>query len=309
MIPLTVVVACHNNAAWLEECLDSILAQTVDGLEIVVVDDASTDESLQVIRGYQTRFPARVRVIRLPRRRGVARARDRGFYEARGECVSTLDADDYLLCPDKLERELELVLAAARKGITTAAFSGVRRVDENKNPLPDDPLPLREGRITEDLMARSCRIPRDFTCLRELYFRAGGYDPRFPIYEDWDFKLRLSVLADFRYTGLDGVAYRRHAGGLSSAPIPLHLRWQQRVFRKNRHLVPAPARRRAKHALRVCWNDMRRRYLHQYVHKDGRFLQAWRYWIRLRVNGSPAPGWQQMLRRNPANPSSPGEKR
>lgn len=299
MILLSVVVANRNNAPWLARCLDSILDQTLKNCEIVVVDDASSDDSPAIIRKRMSRYPERVRGFFLKRRQGPARARDFGIRNAAGTFLSTLDGDDYLIHPQKLEKELELAQIPSGNGRKTAGFSGIIRVDDAGEPVKaGSHFAIMEGRITEELLGRTCYIPRDFTFFRELYFLAGGFDRRYPIYEDWDFKLRLSTLVDFCYTGMDGVAYRRHGTGLSAAPIPMHLQWQRRVFRKNRHLVAAPARRRALSALTVEWDNMRRRFLHQYIRGNASFRRAWHYWAVLKARRLQAPAWKHMLRRS-----------
>ena len=97
---VSVVVPVHDGAAYLAECLASILEQTVAPLEVVVVDDGSTDRSGDIARS----FGEPVRCLRQPHG-GPASARNHGVTEARGEFIAFLDADD-LLVPQKLERQL-----------------------------------------------------------------------------------------------------------------------------------------------------------------------------------------------------------
>ena len=108
---VSVVVPVHNKAPFVAACLESILAQTLTSLELICVDDASTDGSSEII----DRFAAdeRVRVIRQDRNRGAAVARNVGLDAARGEFVQFVDADD-LLPPDALRL---LSLAARTDGV------------------------------------------------------------------------------------------------------------------------------------------------------------------------------------------------
>lgn len=98
---VSVLIPCRNAGRWLGATLDSVLAQTWPNVEIVVVDDASTDDSLAVARSRESRG---VRVV-AGEGRGAAAARNRAFAEARGEVVQFLDADD-LIAPDKIERQM-----------------------------------------------------------------------------------------------------------------------------------------------------------------------------------------------------------
>jgi len=95
MSKVTVLVAVYNAEAWLARCLDSLLAQTLHDLQIVCIDDASTDGSLVLLQQYAAR-DARIEVIALSENHGQAFARNQGLQRAQGEYVCFLDADDWL---------------------------------------------------------------------------------------------------------------------------------------------------------------------------------------------------------------------
>lgn len=298
MLDLSVIVATRNNAQWIGQCLDSLLSQRIHGMEILVVDDASTDGSREIIDKYISGNSDQLRTIYMKRQIGVARARDRGIREARGKFISTLDGDDFLCHPEKLARELDLAGSNSGENGKTAAFSGIRRVDATGNPL--HPLPhtpeVLEGHITRQLLERSCFIPRDFTFDRDIYFRVGGYDPGFSLYEDWDLKVRLSTLVEYRFTGIEGIAYRRHGAGLSSRPVPDHLRYLHRGFRKNRILLPPKQRRRAARTFRSGLVGLKRRAVNEYLENGNHPARAWIYLMQMKWSNERAPRIQTMLK-------------
>lgn len=240
---LTVLIPNFNNAEFLPRCLDSVLEQTYPRLEILVVDDCSTDNSREILEEYRRRFPERMRLLLLPENQGVARARNHGLEAARGELLSTLDADDFLLAPEKLEQEARLVLRhKEQSGKDVIAFSNIMVADADGNVLGPQfgEASLREGFIGPQLLSRSCMVPRDFVTYRHLYQDAGGYDPRYTTHEDWNLKIKLATRAGYYFTGLPGVAYRRHGGGLSSAPYWERLRNLTCVFEENLREVGDP---------------------------------------------------------------------
>ena len=100
MSKVTVLVAVYNAEAWLPRCLDSLLAQTLPDIQIVCIDDASTDHSLQLLQQYAER-DTRIEVIVLDENHGQAFARNQGLKKAKGEYMCFLDADDWL-SPDAL---------------------------------------------------------------------------------------------------------------------------------------------------------------------------------------------------------------
>lgn len=104
-VTVSVVIPCYNAAPFLRETLDSVLGQTHQPLEVIVVDDGSTDESAAIAESYGPP----VRVIR-QRNRGESSARNRGIEESQGDWIALLDADD-IWKPEKLEQQLRLVTA------------------------------------------------------------------------------------------------------------------------------------------------------------------------------------------------------
>ena len=118
---VSIIVPCYNAARWLPATLESALAQTWPHVEIIVVDDGSTDDSLTVARSFSGRG---VRVELIPNS-GAAAARNRGLALARGDFLQFLDADD-LLAPDKLEKQLARLLPAGSTAVATCAWARFR---------------------------------------------------------------------------------------------------------------------------------------------------------------------------------------
>ena len=107
MSPLvSILIPCYNAEPWLAQTLESALAQTWPHREIIVVNDGSTDLSLQIARQYEVRG---IRVLDQPNR-GASAARNAAFAACQGEWIEFLDADD-LLAPDKIERQMRLAEA------------------------------------------------------------------------------------------------------------------------------------------------------------------------------------------------------
>lgn len=101
MIRFTILVAVYNAEAWLPRCLDSLLGQTERSLEVLCIDDGSSDASADVVRRYAA-ADERVRLLHTPQNSGQAVARNIGLAEARGVLTTMVDADDWL-APDALE--------------------------------------------------------------------------------------------------------------------------------------------------------------------------------------------------------------
>ena len=179
---VSVVVPAYQVQEWLRPCLDSIAGQTVDDLEIVVVDDGSPDDTGDIADAFAKDHP-RCQVLHTPNG-GLSAARNTGAAAATGQYLLFVDSDDLL--PRKA---LERLLGSARRTGSWVVSGGVRRWDErtvSQTQLHRIGLsrPLEKGHITRDT-----RLVYDTTAwnklvLREFWVDAGLDYPVGKLYED-----------------------------------------------------------------------------------------------------------------------------
>ena len=230
---VSVIIPNHNNEKYIKKCLSSVQNQTYKNIEIVVVDDASTDRSIEVIKDISD---VRTLIIELSKQNGVSAVRNNGINAAKGEYLTTLDGDDVFTDNEKISRELGLVLKYAQKDKKdVVAFSNVCRIGPKDDivEIMGNEETIVEGNIRDEIYNRSAFIPRDFMCAKKIYIEAGLYDEEIPLYEDWDLKLRISNMCEFYYTGVLGVGYRIRDDGLSAAPAAELEKWRKYIKRKN----------------------------------------------------------------------------
>lgn len=96
MIKISIIVPVYNSANFIRKCVDSLLQQTLKDIEVILIDDFSTDNSKEIIQSYVKNYGPKVRAIYLPENKKQGYARNIGIKEARGEYIAFLDSDDYL---------------------------------------------------------------------------------------------------------------------------------------------------------------------------------------------------------------------
>lgn len=215
MPEVSVVIPTYNSAKYVVEAVESVLAQTWQDLEILVIDDGSTDDTEQVMRRYE----APVRYLR-QENGGVAVARNRGIQESLGRYVAFLDADDTWL-PHKLARQME---ALRQQPHHRACYSAFTVVDAELNPIGIS-RSQGEGAALEDLLTRGNVVatPSTVICERSLFDLAGGFDPALSQCADWDMWVRLAAQTEFLYVDESLVTYRQHGTNMSrNAPLLEH---------------------------------------------------------------------------------------
>ena len=108
MSKVSVIVPVYNSEKYISKCLNSLVTQTLDDIEIIIVDDYSTDNSLQIIEYYQEIYPKKIKVIENKVNSGAATARNIGLEHATGEYIGFVDSDDYVL-PKMYERLVDSI--------------------------------------------------------------------------------------------------------------------------------------------------------------------------------------------------------
>lgn len=213
-LPLvSVIVPNYNNARFIRECLESVVQQRYPRIEVVVCDDASTDDSVRVVSAMM-QTDSRIKLICNEKNSGVSYTRHRAIEQAQGSYITTLDSDDYYSNRDKIANELALIVAYAKRGVEIVAFSNIRILREDGS-LSSLHVPIREGDLFASILGLNAFVPRDFTLSKKSYFEVGGYDFSMNLHEDTDLKLRLARNLPFYYTRAEGVVYRRKGYGLS----------------------------------------------------------------------------------------------
>jgi glycosyltransferase involved in cell wall biosynthesis len=182
-IPLiSVVVPVHNGAQWLGQTLDSLFAQTYPHFEIVLIDDASTDNLDKVLASFRD---ARLQVVHLKKNVGVSAARNLGIGMAKGSYIAFCDADD--LCqPQRFERQLAFLEQHPETGLCGSAFTCFDTQDREtvKNPVSDE-------EIRKTLMWGNC-FGLSTIMARGGILKVTRFDETLNVAEDYDLWMRLA---------------------------------------------------------------------------------------------------------------------
>lgn len=209
---ITVLMPALNGADYLREAVDSVLAQTMDAFELLVIDNASTDATPDILRGCGD---ARLRVLRNERTVPLPVSLNRGLREARAPLVARLDADD-IAKPQRLERQL----AALRPGVALLGtwWDDFWQQDGARQIVPGPETAIEHNAIVESLAGGNPIAHPSVMLDRQVALAAGGYPEDFAYAQDYALWLRLARNHRLAVLPERLVMIRTHAAQLSSAP-------------------------------------------------------------------------------------------
>jgi len=228
---VSVIMAACNAADTIVEAIDSILRQTWENLELIVIDDGSTDATASIVNGFHD---PRIRFISNESNVGLARSLQRGTGAATGRFMARMDADD-LSHPQRLEKQVAFLDSRPRVGFAGTSFD---LMDEQSRVLGRRVRPATDEFLQRQLLVWNPFCHGSVMIRRELLRASGGYDENFPSAMDFDLWLRLAertcaaIMPEVLYSWRvrpDSMTHAHRARQDAFARRALELAWQRRV--------------------------------------------------------------------------------
>ncbi|HWP93500.1 MAG TPA: glycosyltransferase [Thermodesulfobacteriota bacterium] len=227
MPKVSVVIPTYNRAELLGSAINSVLSQTFQDFEIVVVDDASRDNTAEVIRGFNDK---RIKHVRHETNKGEAGARNTGVINSDGSYVAFLDDDDEWL-PEKLERQIEIFERDSDR--IGGVYTGFLKVDRATGQVVKEVIPTKRGNIFNELLQFNwIRIPSVLMVKKECFDRTGLFDASIPFGLDYDMWIRISKEFQFEYVDRPLVKYYSHADSRLSTNYKLVISGKEAMLKK-----------------------------------------------------------------------------
>jgi len=213
MPKVSVIVPVYNREKYIEATLESVLAQTFQDFEIIVVDDGSVDNTRSIVGNLQKKNPDRFHYV-FQENKGVASARNKGISIAKGKYISFLDSDD-IWYPNKMQLQIKVFESSPEVGLVYSSYSLFG--DDNiivPNALAREFDVLPEGYVLSELLLRCFISSSTVMIKKEILLEMDGFNEMLAIGEDYNLWLR--VAKKYPVKGLFDVLskYRQHDGNI-----------------------------------------------------------------------------------------------
>ncbi|MBI5406413.1 MAG: glycosyltransferase family 2 protein [Nitrospirae bacterium] len=209
---VTAIIPSYNGERYISHAIESVLAQTYKNIEIIVVDDGSTDRSLEKVRPYLSR----IKYI-FQENSGVCNARNAGISNSNGELIAFLDCDDRWL-PEKIERQVSYFSANPQEKFVHCAVKFINSRGEGITP-EDYWRNLRfngEVKDVKEIFMHFAMLPSAMMVKRQLFDEVGLWDQEFALCEGYNLCLRIALRYPLRFINEPLVLYRLHDANCSN---------------------------------------------------------------------------------------------
>lgn len=218
---ISVVIPTYNREHSIRRAVFSVLNQSYANIELLVVDDASTDGTLELLAAIPD---PRLRVLRQPQNAGASAARQAGILAARGDLIAFQDSDDFWL-PEKLETQMRVFAELPEDYVAIfhsmiiygRDFEGKhKRFGPRRTSCEPGPRVLvRDGDMSDTFLWGNFMGPPTVLLKKAAYHAAGGFDLRLRNHNDWDFHIRLSRTGKIKFVDQPLMIVYNSADGIS----------------------------------------------------------------------------------------------
>ena len=269
---ISVVMPAFNAARFLPDSVASVAAQTYRDVELLIVDDGSSDNTVEVAEGL-ARDNGRIRVIRSKQNVGTAAARNLALQVLSGDYVCFLDADDAFL-PDKVEKQLAFLRTNQSYGLV---YSDLILGNEKLEPMRLNRIGVPPLSFPELLTLRNWFQPISPMLTASLVRSVGGFDERLTPSEDWDYWIRCAALTRFGYLPGPVAVYRSHPGQTSRQSERMRIAQERLITKHFGQARDSYGRARAARHLELAKNSKRQPLvMMRELARFARAIPAWR---------------------------------
>lgn len=219
---VTVLIPLYNRAKYIEETISSVLVQDYPDIELIVIDDGSTDGGDKIVENYANKN--RLTLLRHPGNvnKGQSAALNLGLNAASGEFIGILDSDDIYL-PGKISKQVEFLNRNPDVGLVYGNGAGM---DADGNILYQINYDKRAEHSDPNDILLDCYflLPQNSLVRSSLYNEAGKFDETLRSGQDHDMLIRICEITKIAHQSIDGFRYRRHGSSISANN--LEIRWR-----------------------------------------------------------------------------------
>ena len=234
---VSVIIITYNRAQWLKTAMQTVLDQTFEDFELLIINDGSSDDTENTVESF---CDPRVRYVKHAQNQGEGVARNTGMQHAKGEYIAFLDDDDEWF-PNKLQLGVELLDSQPKQvGLVHSALINFH-ADSSDEVEKGSPVEQVSGKVFEKLMEETFVTLSTVMARKAGFDTVGRFDLSIPAIRDYDMWVRISKKYEFAYIDLPLVKYRIHRDSITHN-FRLQIRGREAFLNKYKAYTSVPGR-------------------------------------------------------------------
>lgn len=227
----SIIIPTRNRGKRIKKAIESVLEQTYKNFELIIINDASTDGTGEIISKFARKDP-RIKVITNEINLGLARSLNKAIKISCGEYIARLDDDDFWSDARKLEKQIDFL---EKKLDYMLVGGGVIRIDEQGKEIIRFYLPREDEEIRRTVLLGNPFAHSSVVFRKEAWEKSGGYDENLPFSEDWDLWMRFGKLGKFYNFPEYFIYYSQSIKSMSSSNIRRNIKINVELAKKYRN--------------------------------------------------------------------------
>ena len=238
---VSIIVPSYNHEAYIEECILGIVNQTYKNVEVIVIDDGSTDNSREILQRLQKQYNF---ILEFQENQGISKTLNKAIRQyAQGKYITGSASDDFLM-PDKIEKQVKFL---EENPDYDMVFGKVYMIDGKSQIIKDlvifEPFDEPVKHISFELLIENNRIPAPSRMIRrDIWEKCGGYDEN-TVIEDFDISLKIAYYGRIAYVNDYFAYYRWHGQNVSTQVLKIFTATWELVYSWKDKMSPALAKR------------------------------------------------------------------
>jgi glycosyltransferase involved in cell wall biosynthesis len=190
---ISIIMSTYNDGLYIKRAIDSVLKQTYKNWELIIINDASTDNTNKIIEEYLSK-DKRIKYLRNKKNRGLVSNLTNGFNLSRGKYIARIDSDDVWKENKKLEMQYKFLINNNDYGLIGCLGNAV---DSSGKFIFKINYPIKDGEIRRNILSKNCFIHSSILLKKNIYSKVGGYNLNLKYFEDYDLWLKIGTVSKF----------------------------------------------------------------------------------------------------------------
>ena len=250
---VSVIITTFNRERFILEAIKSVISQTFTDWEMLIIDDASTDNTERIVKDF-IGGNSKIKYIKNPTNIGASKSRNKGLKLASGTYIAPLDSDDVWLDENKLKKQVEFL--EVNKDYCMLG-GGIMRIDAESKPIQKVLFPVYDSLIRKIILQFNPFPQSTLLYRKDIALSCGGYSDNYKICDDYDLWLKMGLKAKFTNIPQVLAGYRVHGGNITKTKRLTTAREILEIVKKNQKSYKRPLVGIAKAYLRVLISYLR----------------------------------------------------